>query len=81
MDSTKPYMVKIDREYDLNPPSVSASGREQCVAYKGWFYCTDVACTQHNNLLGIQQGPGKENCLMVESVSKRVYSVCVRVCN
>ena len=26
MDSTTPYMVKIDREYDLNPPSVSASG-------------------------------------------------------
>ena len=25
MDSNTPYMVKIDREYDLNPPSVSAS--------------------------------------------------------
>ena len=30
MDSTKPYMVKIDREYDLNPPSVSASGVYLC---------------------------------------------------
>ena len=56
MDSTTPYMVKIDREYDLNPPSVYPPVYADKYVLRWWLsdlggYCRHAVCNLKDYIL------------------------------